>query len=797
MADFLKFLVTRPDRKRKRKPTVKAKRAPAKAEQAPAAVSDAGTWGTPAGNAAGDRGRYEGVNPGPAKKPDDVPPQAQLVVVPNVSRPLEAKEIVMYQEGDVIPPNSQILAVWKDASGEHQKDVTALLKKQMGLVMRELKDHKEGKSKAEEDAKREREAKDKAEQAKELAAAEAKKAKEEQSKSDAKSLKVLEEKLEHEAYTKTMAIWSKMSASTVVTAAKAAGVKSIYFPRGHKNAGKARPRETLVASAIAIGKKRYAAAKTYEEIKKVTDENKILDEYIMLLEDMKKQPDGYYDQGGKGRSRLDRSTSNTELDKAMSQVPGFQKTVASDDDFEVKGTPNPKGVSWVMNLDKSGQPGSHWVAVLITPHSVEYSDSFGDHPSPSVQERIVAAGKRLWPENVKTLKINKIKRQAENSSTCGFHAMKFIRDRMSGKSFVDSTGYGNDRAASQVRAGEKGVAEFERKYPKFVQVGKGILDHPGNNMPDAVKRMLEAHGEEAVSSLTVIRTPVQSAISTVLNVVTLGAFKAALAKYNYDQLFHLAIEVNSRYVIEKNATVQFKPGSRSGGDRKQAAVPAGVKVKDLFKRGTSEGFWLYDPRTNNCQDFIVTVLAGVGALTSELRAFVKQDAVSVFASMPSYAGKLAKLVTDLGGRFDGVKDKIGKFFRGRGTPAEGAQKTIAEMNRSMAESSRSLEQEAKRRGITLNDQKKTPPGLMVAMLRRLGIKGAAKAFHKWDTGEELEGGKRGFTPDYSLLTSGSIRPVVQAGFGAAEAIRYGNKGPYSWNGGVAPVAPLRKQSLTP
>ena len=745
-AELIKFLVVRPDRKRKRKSKAVASKA------SPAPTSGVSAWNS---------WRPSAPTVITKEVPAATQPQTQIIVVPNVDRDIKANEIVPYKEGTPFSEGKRYLEIERDSTGKiHQTDITEEFKRAIGRAHRTLGEHKEGKSKAEEEAKHAREAKQKAEEAKELAAAEAKKAHEEKSKSDAKALKVLEEKLEHEAYTKTHAEWIKMPLKTVVAAAKAAGVKRINHPAGSKQSGQPFSREVLVTSTLTLGKKRYAAAKTYEEIKKVTDENKILDDYITLLEDMKKQQDGYYDQGGKGKSRLKRPTSNDEIDRAMSKVPGFQKTVASDDNFDVKGTPNPKGVSWVMNLDKSGEPGSHWVAVLITPHSVEYFDSFGDYPTPSVQERIVAAGKRLWPENVKTLKVNRIKHQDERTSTCGFHAMKFIRDRMSGQSFVDVTGYG--KARSQVRKSEAAVKEFEARYPKFVQVGRGILDHPGDNMRDPVRRMLEQHGEEPITSLSVIRTPVQSAISTVLNVATLGAFKAALAKYNYDQLFHLAIEVNGRYVIEKNATVQFTSGTRSGGERKQAPVPAGVKVKDLFKRGSSAGFWLYDPRTNNCQDFIITILAGIGALTFELRVFIKQDAAAIFATMPAYAGKLAKFVTDLGGRFDGAKDKIAKFFRGRGTPAEGAQKTIDEMKRSMAESSHSLEQDAKRRGITLNDQAKTPPGFIVKLLRKLGAEKAAKAFHKWDYGEELQGGMR----------------LGEQYVGKPPA--YKNKGPYSW-----------------
>lgn len=745
MAELVKFLVNRFHRRRQKKATT----APRAAKSAAPAIP----WGTPLGIALGHKEREEkSAKLSEAKAPAQTPPaQMQLVVVPDVKREIEAKDIVPYKPGDTIPHNASIIAVWKDAVGQtHQKDVTSFMAHSMKTGLRALKDEKEGKHKAEEKAKlhldekrkAEEKAKDaaeerrKAEEKAKHAADEKKKAVEDTKKEKEKRLKLLEQKLEHEAYARMYKTWVKKPSAEVVAAAKAARIDT-HHPYGHPSSGKARSREELVKEAFEAGKHTDTGKREGVQYVKLINANPIYGSYLINLEDVQSE---HADQGGDGKSRLGRSTSNEEIDKAMSEVPGFQATVPSDDSFEVKGTPNPKGVSWVMNLDTSNEPGSHWVAVLITPKSVEYSDSFGDHPTPSVQERIVAAGKRLWPDNVKTLKINKIQRQSETSSTCGFHAMKFIRDRMSGKSFIDSTGYGDSRAHSQVHAGEEGAKEFERKYPKFVQVGKGILDHPGDNMPDAVKYMLEKHGQEPVSSIVVVRTPVNSIITTILNVATLGAFKSAVAKYNYDQLFHLAIVVNGKYVLEKNATVQFSTGSRNG-DRKPAVVPAGVKVADLFKRGGSAGFWLYDPRSNNCQDFIITVLSGVGALTPELRTFIKQDVIAIFADIPSYAGKLAKFVTDLGGRFEGAKDKILKFFRGRGAE-EGAQKTVNEIRNTLAEDQRRLEAEAKKRGIKLNDttmrQQENP---ITWLLRKVGAKRLAAWLHRKDTGQELGSGR--------------------------------------------------------
>lgn len=703
-----------------------------------------------------------------------VPAQAQLVIVhEHKGRELESKDIVPYREGEVIPKSAKIVAVWSDAGGNHKRDVTAEYAAYDNARERKLEAKAKSEAKAQADAKKSAdEAKKSADEAKRhlddkhKADDDAKRARSDQHKAAARTDLEIAKNRDAKAIEGTLQEWRSRGLAQTIEAAKKAKI-----PTNSKSTI-----AKLVTSAIRNGVRDNKDYGDGINVGDYAETNPIYHTYEVLRHGAvgtRYHPG----QDGHGKAeRLERSTSNTEIDAAMSKVPGYQGCVASDDDFEVKGTPNPKGVSWVMNLDRSGEPGSHWVAVLITPHSVEYFDSFGDHPTPSVQERIVAAGKRLWPDNVKTLKINTIKHQDERTSTCGFHAMKFIRDRMSGQSFVDVTGYG--KAKSQVRKSEAEVAAFEKRYPKFVQVGKGILDHPGDNMPDQVKYMLEQHGEEPVTSLAVVRTPVNSIITTILNAATLGAFKQALAKYHYDQLFHLFVIVNGKYAIEKNATVQFTVGTRSG-ERKDAPVPAGVKVADLFKRGSSAGFWLYDPRSNNCQDFVITVLGGVGALTPELRTFVKQDAVAIFANIPSYAGKLAKFVTDLGGRFEGAKDKVIKFFRGRG-----AEDTVAHINSTIADDQRRLEAEAKKRGITLNDatmrQVENP---LTWLLRKVGAKKLAAWLHKKDTGQELQEG--GFSAPAKLPGQYIGKPD------------YGNKGPNSWlRSGAAPrPAALQKVPL--
>lgn len=115
---------------------------------------------------------------------------------------------------------------------------------------------------------------------------------------------------------------------------------------------------------------------------------------------------------------------------------------------------------WIMNTDNHDQEGSHWVAVWvdITKGEIDYFDSFANDPSPEfmrdIKELVDAHGINYYMK----LKINKIKKQADKSSLCGFHAMGFLLDMFAGREFINATGYNDSRK------GEKKARGLEKKF---------------------------------------------------------------------------------------------------------------------------------------------------------------------------------------------------------------------------------------------------------------------------------------------------------------------------------------------
>lgn len=176
---------------------------------------------------------------------------------------------------------------------------------------------------------------------------------------------------------------------------------------------------------------------------------------------------GWSSGGGKGDG-----TTDAELDSKMHKfVPrGFAGVIASDEIKDLKDhVHHGPETSFIMNLDNSKQPGSHWVPVYIRwgnsksgGPEVDYADSFGDPPSKSTVSQLKELVKARGAPYMLKLKVNRIKSQRENSDTCGGHSMRFLSDMYDGKTFKEATGYTVENAEKLAKhmEGRGGVPRF-------------------------------------------------------------------------------------------------------------------------------------------------------------------------------------------------------------------------------------------------------------------------------------------------------------------------------------------------
>ena len=178
------------------------------------------------------------------------------------------------------------------------------------------------------------------------------------------------------------------------------------------------------------------------------------------------EQDDEEDQGGDGRKH-GAALYDSEIMKIMKPYKRFLGVVASDRVYKLKPDAN-KDSAFIMNLDKYNKPGSHWIAVFISPKkskSIEYYNSFGEEPSMEFLKQMKKVIDRMGLDYLLKLKVNRIKKQAERSSECGYYSMNFLMDRFKGLPFDDSTGY------SDVMRSEGRIKRFrkmlKKRYPKF------------------------------------------------------------------------------------------------------------------------------------------------------------------------------------------------------------------------------------------------------------------------------------------------------------------------------------------
>jgi hypothetical protein len=198
---------------------------------------------------------------------------------------------------------------------------------------------------------------------------------------------------------------------------------------------------------------------------------------------------------------------------------------------------------------------------------------------------------------------------------------------------------------------------------KISKVGKQVgkfaekVINPDAFMPPSVKDIMNNHGQEIITSITLRRNPVSKIITGAMNAVSLGSFQKKLDQQPYDELFHLAMLVqsaNTRFLLEKIERVNVSSSIGNPDGLETLSCPLNGKEITVFdlinntkeKMGKTQ-FLDYDPVSNNCQVFLMNVLDANGLLNDENKDWVKQDTEVLFKNNKVLA-KVSKKLTDIG-----------------------------------------------------------------------------------------------------------------------------------------------------
>ena len=159
----------------------------------------------------------------------------------------------------------------------------------------------------------------------------------------------------------------------------------------------------------------------------------------------------------------------------------------------------------------------------------------------------------------------------------------------------------------------------------------------------SVRKLLEKIGNKKIKEIRICREPINSVITKVLNVISLGNWNKNTKALGYDNVFHLFMKIelddNNHYLIEKNETIKIAPFNKHVTE--SVVVPIyqpNITLMDMLeatKRFMGErNYFVYSPSKYNCQNYLSSFLTANGLNTPKLEEFVLQSAAKIIQGLP-------------------------------------------------------------------------------------------------------------------------------------------------------------------
>ena len=121
-------------------------------------------------------------------------------------------------------------------------------------------------------------------------------------------------------------------------------------------------------------------------------------------------------------------------------------------------------------------------------------------------------------------------------------------------------------------------------------------------------------------------------------------------RQNFEAFFLQYVD-NELFGADKQAVLHLEAGSIPAS-AETLEVPVGNSdisiqglVENTKKKMGDKLFTSYNAKTNNCQNFILSVLQANGLNNPEAASFIKQDSQQIFEQLPKYAETIANFVT--------------------------------------------------------------------------------------------------------------------------------------------------------
>lgn len=230
----------------------------------------------------------------------------------------------------------------------------------------------------------------------------------------------------------------------------------------------------------------------------------------------------------------------------------------------------------------------------------------------------------------------------------------------SSKILVEGDGIMTD-IGNIIRTGDRKVRNTIKRVSS---IAKEVF-YGANELPRQVQEILQRFGNEEITSMIIMRTPVPQVLTGALSLFSGGEFGKKMKENDFDELFHLFLEVKlingNRIQIEKNERINMiiNPKSRPKTEIEpiKETLPSKLTLNIMMantERYMGKNKFLgYSARDNNCQDFLSAVLQSNNLGDNNDISFIKQDTKSLFEDLP-YLRKFSNTLTDIGAKVNAV-----------------------------------------------------------------------------------------------------------------------------------------------
>jgi hypothetical protein len=181
--------------------------------------------------------------------------------------------------------------------------------------------------------------------------------------------------------------------------------------------------------------------------------------------------------------------------------------------------------------------------------------------------------------------------------------------------------------------------------------GFGLLTRDVGRLPPNVRKLLEQVKDEKITSVQAWRYPLLKGVQNIIKKVV---------KLPYDSIFHLGLNLNGKYNLEKDVLIKFTKGKQRGDKPENKSdvykVDKDITFGELFEKLSAkmgDKFTTYNARTNNCQDFSLAIISVLGVNDAKLKKFIKQNAEAIYKSF----GIFEKLV-EAGSSLNTLKEQV-------------------------------------------------------------------------------------------------------------------------------------------